>query len=71
MTFRHKYKIGDKVIVEGKLGTIFTLGHAETKGRRFNTCSPGTETDNQELIGYQVHFGNKVKIIKESDIKPA
>jgi hypothetical protein len=67
---QHKFKVGDKVLVNGIPGTIFTLGHAETKGRRFLTCASGKEVE-QNLIGYQVNFGNKVKIVKECDIIPA
>ena len=66
--FKHKFKIGDKVSVKGQVGVIFTLGHAESKGRNFNLCDHTKTTDNQELIGYQVNFGNKVKIVKESDL---
>jgi hypothetical protein len=63
----HQFKVGDKVTVNGIAGTIFTLGHAEDKGRKFHTCTHGKEIA-EHLIGYQVNFGNKIKIIKESDI---
>ena len=63
----HKFNVGDQVIVNGVAGTIFTLGHAEATGRKFHTCQPGKELETR-LIGYQVNFGNKVKIIKECDI---
>lgn len=69
--FKHKYSIGDKVIAEGKAGEIFTLGHAEVKGRKFTTCSVGATTENADLIGYQVIIGRKIKIVKESDITAA
>jgi hypothetical protein len=66
--FKHKFKIGDKVKVEGMEGVIFTLGHAAAKGRKFTTCDSTKECEDQSLIGYQVHFGRRVKIVKESDL---
>jgi hypothetical protein len=69
--FKHKYRIGDKVVALGKLGEIFTLGHAAVKGRNFTVCKEGTETDNADLIGYQVIIGRKIQIVKETDIVSA
>ena len=66
--FKHKFKVGDKVTVNGKAGVIFTLGHAESVGRNFTICDSSKTTETVELIGYQVNFGNQVKIVKESDI---
>lgn len=67
----HQFKVGDKVIAEGKTGTIFTLGHAAEQGRNFTTCDSTKEISNANLIGYQVNFGGKIKIVKETDIKLA
>ena len=64
---KHIYAVGDKVVVNGVAGTIFTLGHAEATGRKFHTCLPNKELETR-LIGYQVNFGNKIKIVKECDI---
>jgi len=55
-------------MVKGVAGTIFTLGYAVTGTRDFNICSHGTEVIDENPLGYQVNFGRKVKIIKESDI---
>jgi hypothetical protein len=70
MAYKHKYKIGQQVKIDGIPGVIFTLGHAATKGRKFTTCDASKEIDDPSLLGYQVHYGNKIKIIKECDIVP-
>jgi len=67
-THKHKYKVGDKVIVEDKQGTIFTIGYATAKSRKFTVCDPTKEIDESNPLGYQVQLGRFIKIVKESNI---
>ncbi len=68
MSHKHKFKIGDTVSVAGVQGNIFTLGYATNNTRKFTICPPGTEVPDENPLGYQINFGHKIKIIKESDI---
>jgi hypothetical protein len=66
--FKHKYKIGESVFVNGVAGRIHSLGHAVPKSPKFIICNDKKEIDDESLIGYQVEFVGKIKIIKETDI---
>lgn len=65
---KHKFKVGDKVSVAGVAGTIWKLGYATPKSRKFTICESGHEVESEDLIGYHVDLGRKIKIVKECDI---
>ena len=68
MAHKHKFKVGDRVISEGVISTIHTIGYATANSRNFTVCAAGTEVADADQIGYQVFMGHKIKIMKECDI---
>ena len=62
-----KYKIGDKVSVNGVDGVIFSVGYAKKDSRDFTICD-ASRAVLEELRGYQVNLGRHIRIVKESDI---
>ena len=66
----HKFKVGDRVIVEGVFGNIYTQGYATQNTTNFHVCPEGTEVADPNMLGYQVMMNYSIRIIKESDIKP-
>lgn len=67
--FKHKFKIGEKVIVKEREGVIHTLGFATPGSSKFTTCSDKKEVSDEHLLGYQVAFSNSIKIVKETDVE--
>lgn len=80
-THKHKFKVGDKVVVIGKTGkagvktetpgSIYTIGYATNGTRNFTVCDTKKEIEDTNPLGYQVIMGRRIMIVKECDILPA